>query len=215
MSDFYSYPLSLSRQARSEIKGHEPCVLWFTGLSGSGKSTIANLVEQQLHSSGKHTYLIDGDNLRAGLSSDLGFSDADRAENIRRAAEVANLMTDAGLMVITAFISPLRRDREMARRLLGDTRFIEIFVDVPLALAEARDSKGLYKRARRGELKQFTGIDSPYEAPQYPDLRLDAAATDAATLAEQVLIFLAANGMASNARWHSKSPTQFANGANR
>ncbi len=199
MSDFYSYSLSLSRKARSRIKGHAPCVLWFTGLSGSGKSTIANLVDQGLNAAGRHTYLIDGDNLRGGLSRDLGFSDADRSENIRRAAEVANLMADAGLIVITALISPFRSDREMARRLVGETRFIEIFVDVPIDLAEARDTKGLYHRARRGELKQFTGIDSPYEAPLNADLRLDAATVNASALADKVLAKLDIDCVANNA----------------
>ena len=198
MSNLLSNSLSLSRKVRTRIKGHQPCVLWFTGLSGAGKSTIANLVEQRLNLAGCHTYLMDGDNIRGGLSSDLGFSDADRTENIRRVAEVAKLMTDAGLIVITAFISPFRIDREMARQLIGETKFIEVFVDAPLALAESRDPKGLYKRARSGDLKQFTGIDSPYEAPLNPDLRLDTEHIDAAALAAQVMARLEAEGIVAN-----------------
>jgi bifunctional enzyme CysN/CysC len=165
--------LDIDKRARAESKAQKPCVLWFTGLSGSGKSTIANLVEQRLHALGRHTYLLDGDNVRHGLSKDLGFTDADRVENIRRVAEVARLMVDAGLIVLVSFISPFRAERDMARRLLEAGEFFEVFVDTPLAVAETRDPKGLYRKARRGELKNFTGIDSPYEVPENPEVRVD------------------------------------------
>jgi len=167
--------LSVIRSARAELKHQKPCIVWFTGLSGAGKSTIANLVEKHLHGLGRHTYLLDGDNVRQGLSSDLGFTDADRVENIRRVAEVARLMVDAGLIVLVSFISPFRSERRMARALVGEGEFIEVFVDAPLAVAEARDPKGLYKKARRGELKNFTGVDSPYEPPERAEVRLDTA----------------------------------------
>jgi len=165
-------PLTVDKRERSARLGQTPCVLWLTGLSGAGKSTIADLVETELHRRGKHTYLLDGDNVRHGLNRDLGFSDTDRVENIRRVAEVARLMVDAGLIVLVSFISPFRSDRELARGLFADGEFIEVFVDTPLAVAEARDPKGLYKKARSGQLPNFTGIDSPYEPPQNPELRL-------------------------------------------
>jgi bifunctional enzyme CysN/CysC len=158
--------LDVTRTAHAALKMQQPAVLWFTGLSGSGKSTIANLVEKKLHALGKHTFLLDGDNVRHGLNKDLGFTDADRIENIRRVGEVAKLMTDAGLIVLTAFISPFRAERELVRGLLPAGEFIEVFIDTPLAEAEKRDVKGLYKKARSGELKNFTGIDSPYERPK-------------------------------------------------
>jgi bifunctional enzyme CysN/CysC len=148
-------------------------VLWLTGLSGAGKSTIANLVEKKLARMNRHTFLLDGDNVRHGLNKDLGFTDADRVENIRRIGEVAKLMTDAGLIVVTAFISPFRAERRMVREMMAPGEFVEVFVDTPLAEAEARDVKGLYKKARAGELKNFTGIDSPYEPPEHPELRID------------------------------------------
>jgi bifunctional enzyme CysN/CysC len=169
--------LDVNKTAHANIKGQKPCVVWFTGLSGAGKSTIANLVEKQLLSSRKHTYLLDGDNIRHGLNKDLGFTDADRVENIRRVAEVARLMVDAGLIVLVSFISPFRSERRMARDLVAEGEFIEVFVDTPLAEAEKRDVKGLYKKARRGELKNFTGIDSPYEAPEHPEIRIDTTTT--------------------------------------
>jgi len=165
--------LDINKGSRAALKGQKPCVLWFTGLSGAGKSTIANLVEKQLHALGRHTYLLDGDNVRHGLNRDLGFTDADRVENIRRVAEVAKLMTEAGLIVMVSFISPFRAERRMARSLFGEGEFLEVHVDTPLAVAESRDVKGLYKKARRGELKNFTGIDSPYEAPEHPEIYLD------------------------------------------
>ena len=154
------------------MKQQEARCLWFTGLSGSGKSTIANLLEKRLHADGKHTYILDGDNVRHGLNRDLGFTEADRVENIRRVAEVAKLLVDAGLIVIVAFISPFRAERQLARGLLDDGEFIEIFVDTPLEECERRDVKGLYAKARRGELKNFTGIDSDYEPPEAPEVYL-------------------------------------------
>ncbi len=165
--------LDITREAHAALKSQSPAVLWFTGLSGAGKSTIANLVEKKLHLLGKHTFLLDGDNVRHGLNKDLGFTDADRVENIRRVGEVARLMTDAGLIVITAFISPFRAERKMVRDMMAPGEFIEIFIDTPLAEAERRDVKGLYRKARAGELKHFTGMDSPYEAPEAPELRID------------------------------------------
>jgi bifunctional enzyme CysN/CysC len=177
--------VDVDKAARAAHKGQRPGVVWFTGLSGAGKSTIANLLEKRLHAMGRHTYLLDGDNVRHGLNKDLGFTEADRVENIRRVAEVARLMADAGLIVITAFISPFRAERAMARALVAEGEFIEVHVDTPLEVAEQRDVKGLYKKARRGELKNFTGIDSPYEAPEAPELRVNTAqgtAEDAAGL---------------------------------
>jgi bifunctional enzyme CysN/CysC len=183
--------VEVDKQARTRQNGHAPCVLWLTGLSGSGKSTIANIVERQLHALGARTYLLDGDNVRHGLSKDLGFTDADRVENIRRIGEVARLMVDAGLIVLTAFISPFRSERRLARSMVGDGEFFEIFVDTPLSIVEQRDPKGLYKKARRGELRNFTGIDSPYEVPESPELRIDTtlqSAEDSATAIVEALI---------------------------
>ncbi len=168
--------LDISREAHANLKNQKPAVLWFTGLSGSGKSTIANLVEKKLFRMNRHTFLLDGDNVRHGLNKDLGFTDTDRIENIRRVGEVAKLMADAGLIVITAFISPFRAERQMVRDMLPDGEFIEVFIDTPLGLAEARDVKGLYKKARAGQLKNFTGIDSPYEAPSAAEIRIDTTA---------------------------------------
>ena len=160
--------LSITLEDRKRLNGHPGKVIWFTGLSGSGKSTIANALEKALHAEGKRTYILDGDNIRQGLNKDLGFTDADRVENIRRVAEVAKLMMDAGLIVMTAFISPFRAEREMARELIGEENFIEVFVDTPLAVCEQRDPKGLYKKARNGQLPNMTGINSPYEPPLNP-----------------------------------------------
>ena len=185
----------IDRAARASLKGQQPCVLWFTGLSAAGKSTIANLVERKLHALGRHTYLLDGDNVRKGLTKDLGFTDADRVENIRRVAEVAALMADAGLIVITAFISPFRDERNMARALLPPGAFVEIFVDTPLAVAEARDPKGLYRKARRGELANFTGIDSTYERPQDAEITIDGAHVGAEQAAERIVEELRRRGI--------------------
>ncbi|MEP2989412.1 MAG: sulfate adenylyltransferase subunit CysN [Parasphingorhabdus sp.] len=163
----------ITREARAGLKNQRPAVLWFTGLSGSGKSTIANIVEKKLHRMNRHTFLLDGDNVRHGLNKDLGFTDADRIENIRRVGEVSRLLTDSGQIVITAFISPFRAERKMVRNMIPDGEFVEVFIDTPLSVAEERDVKGLYKKARSGELKNFTGIDSPYEAPDNPEIQID------------------------------------------
>lgn len=170
--------LAITRQVRATSLRQKPCCIWFTGLSGAGKSTLANCLEQRLHAQGVHTYLLDGDNVRQGLNRDLGFSDADRMENIRRVAEVARLMVDAGLVVIVAFISPFRAERDFARSLLAPGEFVEVFVDTPLDECERRDTKGLYARARAGSLLQFTGISSPYEPPLQPEIHLDFVRQD-------------------------------------
>jgi len=187
--------LEVDKAARARLNGHKPCVLWFTGLSGSGKSTIANLVERKLHALGVRTYLLDGDNVRHGLNKDLGFTAPDRIENIRRIGEVAKLMVDAGLIVLTAFISPFRSERKLARDMVGAGEFVEIFVDTSLAVVEARDPKGLYKKARRGELKNFTGIDSPYEAPDAPELHLETEKLNAEAAADSIVAELRARGV--------------------
>jgi bifunctional enzyme CysN/CysC len=176
--------LDVDRRIRAGQKGQKPCIVWFTGLSGAGKSTIANLLERRLVALGRHTYLLDGDNVRHGLNHDLGFTEADRIENVRRVAEVAKLMADAGLVVLVSFISPFRAERQLARDLAGEGRFCEVFVDTPLDVAEARDPKGLYRKARDGELANFTGVDSRYEVPEDPELRVDTTSStpdDAAT----------------------------------
>jgi bifunctional enzyme CysN/CysC len=173
--NIHTQALSINRAAREKQHGHKGKVIWFTGLSGSGKSTIANALEVELHKQGKHTYLLDGDNIRQGLNKDLGFTDADRVENIRRIAEVAKLMMDAGLVVMTAFISPFKREREMARHLIGEENFIEVFVDTPIEICEERDPKGLYKKAREGKLPNFSGISSPYEIPENPNIIINGA----------------------------------------
>jgi bifunctional enzyme CysN/CysC len=186
--------VDVHKAERSAAKGQTPKVLWFTGLSGAGKSTIANLVEKRLHAEGRHTYLLDGDNVRHGLNKDLGFTEEDRVENIRRVAEVAKLMVDAGLIVLVSFISPFRAERQMARDLMGEGEFIEVFVDTPLAEAERRDVKGLYKKARAGELKNFTGISSPYEAPEHPEIRVDTTQISPEEAAEQIFAWLERGG---------------------
>jgi bifunctional enzyme CysN/CysC len=185
----------VDKEARAAIKSQKPCVLWFTGLSGAGKSTIANLLEKRLHALGHHTYVLDGDNVRHGLNKDLGFAEADRVENVRRVAEVARLMADAGLIVLVSFISPFRTERRMARELMAPGEFFEIFVDTPLALAETRDPKGLYQKARRGELKNFTGIDSPYERPESPEVHIDTTQMSIEEAAESIVRRLAADGV--------------------
>jgi bifunctional enzyme CysN/CysC len=187
--------LDVNKVARSSLKGQRACVLWFTGLSGAGKSTVANLVEKRLHALGRHTYTLDGDNVRHGLNKDLGFTDADRVENIRRVAEVSKLMVDAGLIVLVSFISPFRSERRLARELMQQGEFLEVYVDTPLAEAEKRDVKGLYKKARRGELKNFTGIDSPYEPPEHPEIHLQTVLQSPEEAAEQILRTLRENGM--------------------
>jgi bifunctional enzyme CysN/CysC len=182
--------LEVTREARAALKGQTPRLLWFTGLSGAGKSTIANLVEKQLHALGRHSFLLDGDNVRLGLNRDLGFSDADRAENIRRVGETARLMLDAGLIVLAAFISPFRAERRTVREMVPDGEFVEIFVDAPLAEAEARDPKGLYAKARGGLIPNFTGIGSPYEAPETPEIRIDTTRVCAEEAADEIVRYL-------------------------
>lgn len=177
----------IDRQGRANQKGQRPCVLWFTGLSGAGKSTLANNVEQCLFAHGYHSFLLDGDNVRHGLNKDLGFSDADRIENIRRVGEVAKLMADSGLIVLTAFISPFQQDRQLVRELFAKDEFLEVYVDAPLAVCEQRDPKGLYKKARSGEIKFFTGIDSEYEPPIRPDIHVRTNELSAAQCAERVV----------------------------
>lgn len=202
---------AVGREEREELNGHKGCVVWFTGLSACGKSTVANLVDHKLHSMGVHSFVLDGDNIRHGLNAGpgmlkkdhseefakrfgLGFSAQDREENIRRIGSVAKLFAEAGVVAITAFISPYRADRDRVRSTLNDGDFVEIFVDAPLEVCEARDPKGLYKKARAGELKGFTGIDDPYEAPLKPELRLDAATKSAEELADEVLEYLKSSG---------------------
>jgi bifunctional enzyme CysN/CysC len=187
--------LEVDKQSRSAINSHGPAIVWFTGLSGAGKSAIANLVEKRLHASRVRTYMLDGDNVRHGLNKDLGFTTADRIENMRRVAEVARLMVDAGLVVLVSFISPFRDERAVARQMVEDGEFCEVFVDTPLEVAEARDVKGLYKKARAGELKNFTGIDSPYEAPEAPEVHIDTTALDPEQGAERVVAQLDAMGV--------------------
>jgi bifunctional enzyme CysN/CysC len=179
--------LEVERETHAALKGQRPAVVWFTGLSGAGKSTIANLVEKKLAARGRHTFLLDGDNVRHGLNRDLGFTEADRIENIRRVGEVARLMADAGLIVLTAFISPFRAERHMVRRMLPEGEFIEVFVDTPLAEAEKRDVKGLYAKARAGELKNFTGIDSPYEPPENAEIHIDTTTVTAEEAADAIV----------------------------
>ena len=184
------HEMSINKKTRSELNSQKPCVVWFTGLSGSGKSTIANILEQKLHTVGKRTYLLDGDNVRHGLNKDLGFTDTDRVENIRRVAEVSKLMVDAGLITLVSFISPFKSERQMAKDLLSSDEFFEIFVNTSLEECEKRDPKGLYKKARAGELKNFTGIDSLYEEPENPDLILDTTSSNAEELTDQIINFL-------------------------
>jgi bifunctional enzyme CysN/CysC len=192
-------PLAIDRDVRALQKRQRPCVVWFTGLSGSGKSTIATSLEKLLSQRGMHTYVLDGDNLRHGLSRDLGFTEADRVENIRRMAEVASLMADAGLIVLVSLISPFRRERAMARELVGGNDFIEVFVDAPLEICEARDPKGLYRKARKREITNFTGIDSPYEPPEYPEVRLDTSKLTIERAVADLVDYLELGGKLKNA----------------
>lgn len=194
-SNIHWQSLEVSRAARSSLKNQKGAVIWFTGLSGSGKSTIATALEKRLYSLGRHTYVLDGDNVRHGLNRDLGFTDADRVENIRRVAEVARLMVDAGLLVLVSFISPFRSERDGARGLLGEGEFLEVFVDAPLEVCEVRDPKGLYKKARRQELANFTGISSPYEAPEHPDVHLETANLSVEAAVEELVRILEAKGL--------------------
>ena len=184
---------NINQETRSKTKHQKPCVLWFTGLSGSGKSTIADELEKQLYELGKHTMLLDGDNVRHGLNRDLGFTDQDRVENIRRIAEVSKLMVSSGLITIVSFISPFREERSMARNLFNDDEFIEVFIDTPIEVCEARDSKGLYKKARAGQLKNFTGIDSDYEKPEMPEIALQNSDANIDDLVNNILDYLRAN----------------------
>jgi bifunctional enzyme CysN/CysC len=190
-TNIHHQTITVSKAERTQLMHHRPAVLWFTGLSGAGKSTIANLVEAGLHARGVHTLMLDGDNVRHGLNKDLGFTETDRVENIRRVGEVAKLMTEAGLVVLCSFISPFRAERRMVRDLVADGEFIEVFVDTPIEQCIARDPKGLYRRALAGEIKNFTGVDQAYEVPEHPELHLMAGTTSAPDLAEEVIEELA------------------------
>ncbi len=196
--NIHMHATDVNKERRAGLKGQKPAVVWFTGLSGSGKSTVANIVEEKLAASGHHTYLLDGDNVRHGLNKDLGFTDADRVENIRRIGEVAGLMVDGGTIVLTAFISPFRSERALARSIVGEDEFIEVYLETPLSVAEERDPKGLYKKARRGELKNFTGIDSPYEEPETAEILVDTSALSAEQAAERVVSELRKRGILQN-----------------
>ena len=180
----------VTRAERASIKNQKPCLLWFTGLSGSGKSTIANALDVALYQRGYHTFLLDGDNVRHGLCRDLGFSDEDRVENIRRIGEISKLFADAGLIVLSAFISPFASDRRMVRNLFPAGEFIEVYLDTPLETCEARDPKGLYEKARQGEIRHFTGIDSPYEAPSHPEVRLDTSVMSVDACVESLITYM-------------------------
>ncbi|MBA1288768.1 adenylyl-sulfate kinase [Pseudomonas japonica] len=190
MTNLTRHQASTTAEARAAQKSQRPCVIWLTGLSGSGKSTLADALEKKLIEHGKHTYLLDGDNVRLGLCKDLGFSDKDREENIRRVSEVAKLFVDAGLIVITSFISPFQRDRELAKSVIGEESFVEVYLSTPIEECERRDPKGLYKKARSGLIKHFTGIDSPYEAPLAADQVIDTIQDSLETAVDQVITYL-------------------------
>lgn len=191
MKNIVRHEFHLDRQRRAQHKGHKGLVIWFTGLSGSGKSTLANALEQRLHQEGIHTYTLDGDNIRMGLNGDLGFAPEDRTENIRRIGHVADLMCDAGLVVLSAFVSPYRQDRNAIKDIVGPNDFVEVFVDTPLEVCEARDVKGLYAKAREGLIKDFTGVNAPYEAPIAADLVLDTSIVDIDTATQQLSALVA------------------------
>jgi adenylylsulfate kinase len=190
MNNVYLQGYNVSKENRNELNKHKSCLIWFTGLSGSGKSTVANEIEKALFTKGYKTYTLDGDNIRLGLNKDLGFTDLDRNENLRRIAEVAKLMVDAGLLTLAAFVSPFQKDREKIKEIVGADNFIEIFVDCPLEICEQRDVKGLYKKARNGEIKNFTGIDSPYEKPIQPDFTINTDKEDLSVSVSKILDFL-------------------------
>lgn len=204
-SDVVWHAAEVSKQSRAALKQQRPCIIWFTGLSGSGKSTIANALEQHLAAAGQHTYLLDGDNVRHGLNQDLGFTDEDRVENIRRVGEVAALFVDAGLIVIAAFISPFRSERELVRNLVDSDEFIEVYMSTPLATCEQRDPKGLYGRARAGLIRNFTGIDSAYQPPETADLVLDTSSDDVQSCVSRLLTVLTERGILPPAAGISQS----------
>ncbi|MDK2778320.1 MAG: adenylyl-sulfate kinase [Pseudomonadota bacterium] len=204
-SDVVWHAAEVSKQSRAALKQQRPCIIWFTGLSGSGKSTIANALEEHLAAAGQHTYLLDGDNVRHGLNQDLGFTDEDRVENIRRVGEVAALFVDAGLIVIAAFISPFRSERELVRNLVDSDEFIEVYMSTPLATCEERDPKGLYGRARAGLIRNFTGIDSAYQPPETADLVLDTSSDDVQSCVSRLLTVLTERGILPPAAGISQS----------
>ena len=193
IKNIYWQTFSIGKKARAQLKNQKPVVLWFTGLSASGKSTIANLLEEYLHARDRHTFLLDGDNMRHGLNKDLSFTDPDRVENIRRIAEISKLMVEAGLIVIASFISPFYTDRRMARSLMEEGEFIEIYLNASIELCASRDPKGLYKKAQNGEIKNFTGIDSRYDIPKRPEIIIDSSNTEAIDAANQILLYLESN----------------------
>ena len=195
MNNIVWHPHRVSKESRSKLKEQKPCLLWFTGLSGSGKSTVANAVDEMLHEMGYHTYVLDGDNIRHRLNKDLGFSSDDRIENIRRIGEVAYLFVDSGLIVLSAFISPFTAERQMVREMFADGEFIEIFVNTPMDVCEQRDPKGLYKKARAGQISQFTGIDSAYEVPENPDIEINTIDLDSHQCAQKVVDQLVSRGL--------------------
>ncbi len=193
IKNIYWQTFSIGKKARAQLKNQKPVVLWFTGLSASGKTTIANLLEEYLHARDRHTFLLDGDNIRHGLNKDLSFTDPDRVENIRRIAEISKLMVEAGLIVIASFISPFYTDRRMARSLMEEGEFIEIYINASIELCASRDPKGLYKKAQNGQIKNFTGIDSGYDIPKRPEIIIDSSNTEAIDAANQILLYLESN----------------------